>query len=42
VFSAVDRGERAEDVLMRAGLVAGKDRVMDAAAGVTLRVFGMG
>ena len=42
VFSAVDRGECAEDVLMRAGLVAGEERVMDAAAGVTLRVFGVG
>ena len=42
VFSAVERGERAEDVLARAGLVAGEVRVMDEAAGVTLRVFGVG
>jgi hypothetical protein len=39
LFSAVERGESAHDVLIGAGLAAGEEREIDPTAGVTLRVY---
>ncbi len=39
LFAAVEQGEPAEAILVRAGLAAGQEQVIDPAAGVTLRVF---
>lgn len=39
VFSGVERGETADAILREAGLAPGAERVIDEAAGVTLRVY---
>ncbi|TVR06440.1 MAG: hypothetical protein EA385_15640 [Salinarimonadaceae bacterium] len=39
LFAAVERGESADAILREAGLAPGEERMIDEAAGVTLRVY---
>lgn len=41
LFSAIDRGLSAEDILRSAGLVPAPSETLDAAAGVTLTIWGV-